>query len=142
MKNHPFLISVTSAFTLLSALTVLAFVFPKATADISSHLHGEEAVILYIAFFLIFMAGVFYFKKNQDNIERLFSGRQTTEFVYRRDITTYLMAGFICAGASSELVTQDKALHDKIVMVSGVFLLLNIIAVIYRRFWPSTKPFL
>lgn len=141
MRYNPFLIIIASVFALLSTLAVLIFVFPKATTDIASHLDGEESIVLYIALCSIFLAGFFYFKKNQNHIEILFSGRQTAEFVYRRDITTYLVTGFICAGAASELVTQDKALHDNIVLISGIFLLLSIISVIYRIFWPSNKSF-
>jgi len=64
MKIYPFLISATSSFALLSTLAVLTFVFPKATADIASHLHGEEAIALFIALFFILISGFFYFKKN------------------------------------------------------------------------------
>lgn len=139
MKYNPFLITAASVFAILSTLAVLILVFPKATADFASHLDGKEAIVLYVALCLILLAGFFYFKKNQAHIERLFSGRESPKFTYRRDITTYLVAGFICAGAVSELVTQDKALHDNIVMISGVFLLLSIITAIYRRFWPSNS---
>ncbi|MBD9363432.1 hypothetical protein [Methylomonas fluvii] len=134
MKYNPFLIIIASVIALLSTLAVLILVFPKTTENIASHLDSEEAIALYIALCSILMAGFIYFKKNQNHIERLFSGRQTAEFGYRRDITSYLVAGFICAGAVSELVTQDKALHDNIVLISGIFLLLSIISVIYRRF--------
>ncbi|MCQ8116420.1 hypothetical protein [Methylomonas rosea] len=139
MKYNPFLIAGASASALLSTLAVLIFVFPKTTADIASHLDGEEAIVLYIALCLILLAAFLYFKTNKPYIERLFTGRRTSEFIGRRNITTYLVAGFICAGAFSEFVKQDKALHDNIVMISGVFLLLSIIAAIYRRFWPSNR---
>ncbi|AMK75232.1 MULTISPECIES: hypothetical protein [Methylomonas] len=141
MKYNPFLIAATSICALLSTLAVLIFVFSNATADIASHLNGEEAIVLYIALCSILLTVFFYFKKNQGHIERLFSGRQTAQFAYRHDITTYLVAGFVCAGAASEFVKQDKALYDNIVLISGIFLLLSIIAAIYRRFWPSKKSF-
>jgi len=140
MRYNPFLVVAATLSAILSTYAVLAIVFPSTTMKIAPHLDGEEAIVLYMALCLILAMVLIYLKINKPYVERILTGRPALKFSHPRSITTYLVIGFISLGFFAQLVEQNKTLYGKIVLASGVLLLLSVVTAVYERVWPSKKP--
>jgi hypothetical protein len=140
MKYKPVLVITAALSAALSSYIILEFIFKTATIEITYHLGGEEAIILYVALVLICVMMVIYLRKNKLYIEKIFTGKPTSKFKSPWRISTFLIMGFISFGFLAQLVAKEnKILFENLMLVSGAFLLLSIVAAICLRVFTTNR---